>query len=294
VTLAVPTPIERLARTRNTRRTGSRVTAAVVVMLLAGCSQDDQRAGQDRAATSTTPASAVPTTAATTTTVAVPGIAPGAQCVTGEDGASEVWLAAADGVPLGALSLGAGTDGVVLLHEGEGDVCNWLPIGRRLRDEGYRVLLLDARWHGSSGQPYNNVYRWDLDVVAAVEYLRGDGVEHLVLAGGSAGASTVTAVAPELNPPPVGVVNASGGYSWRSFDIRDVAPRLTMPILFMAADADRTFAEQAQDLAGMVATTDSQVVVVPGTAHGAEMFEGDSAQQAYEALLAFLARVTQH
>src|SRR5262249_62042229 len=44
------------------------------------------------------------------------------------------------GAGLGGLVLGTGRTGVVLAHQSDGDVCQWLPYGKSLAQRGYKVL----------------------------------------------------------------------------------------------------------------------------------------------------------
>jgi pimeloyl-ACP methyl ester carboxylesterase len=217
---------------------------------------------------------------------------PGHGCVTTADQASATEFHTTDDVAIGGLMMGQGSAAVVMMHELGATLCNWLPVGRRLRDEGYRVLLLDSRGNGSSAYPEPGAaYDWNLDLHAAVDHLRNLGIDSLVLVGGSYGATIVSYTAPELEPPPAGVVNVSGGTGYRMRQVPDVADRLTMPLLFIAGSGDGSATPGARTVLDAAPSADETLVVLPTRGHATELFNGTTATEAMTALLAFIRRV---
>ena len=67
-------------------------------------------------------------------------------CVRG----GELWFYAADGTKLVGHRFGKGTTAVILAHQSEGDLCDWLPYARRLASKGYFVFPVDFRGYGFS------------------------------------------------------------------------------------------------------------------------------------------------
>src|SRR5688572_21902970 len=83
----------------------------------------------------------------------VPAAGAGAQperagytCVSGPD----VTFQAADGTKLIGHVFGTGPKAVVLGHQSQGTLCEWLPYARRLARLGYTAFALDFRSHGLS------------------------------------------------------------------------------------------------------------------------------------------------
>lgn len=122
----------------------------------------------------------------------------------GERKAEEVRFTAEDGVELRAFWLQP-PNGV------EPGPCTWVlahglfrsslelePVGRMLRDDfGCPVLMLDLRNHGGSGEAPMTVGRGEsLDVLASVQWLRGQGVENIGLFGVSLGSAAVAYAVP--------------------------------------------------------------------------------------------------
>ena len=64
--------------------------------------------------------------------------------------ARSFWFRAADHARLHGVELGAGTAGVVLAHENNGSLCEWLGTAKTLAEDGYHVLALDFRGFGLS------------------------------------------------------------------------------------------------------------------------------------------------
>jgi predicted alpha/beta hydrolase len=78
-----------------------------------------------------------------------------------------------DGVKLDGAIVGAGTRGVVLVHEsGSVGLCGWWPYAVRLANRGLRAMVFDLRCYGSSGCPVQHVQGTGTDTAAAVAALR--------------------------------------------------------------------------------------------------------------------------
>ena len=121
--------------------------------------------------------------------------------------------------------------------------------------------------------------------------MRSLGSDQIVLVGGSYGATIVTYTAPELVPPPAGLVNVSGGTGYRTRQVPDIAAGLTMPLLFLAGSTDGGAEAGARTVLAAAASADETLVVIATSAHGSEMFAGATAEQAMTQLLTFVERV---
>ncbi|MGH9247163.1 MAG: alpha/beta hydrolase [Acidimicrobiales bacterium] len=130
-------------------------------------------------------------------------------------------------------------------------------------------------------------YDWNLDLHAAVDHMESQGEEQVVLVGGSYGATIVTYTAPELDPPPAGVVNVSDGTGYRTRQVPDVAAGLTMPLLFLVGSGDGGAEAGARTVLDAAPSADETFVVFPTRAHATELFVGATAEEAATALLMF-------
>jgi alpha-beta hydrolase superfamily lysophospholipase len=192
-------------------------------------------------------------------------------CVRRAERTGVVRFRAADGVRLLGVILGRGPAAVVLAHEaGTVTLCSWLPYGRALARRGYRVLVFDARGHGSSSSSRSpsRHFRVDLDVAGAVREMRRRGARSVVLAGGSFGAMASIAAGGSIQPAVDGVVPVSPGLSYRGLDAESAARRLNVPTLFVVAQEDAGFPEAARTLYDATATQDKRLLVVAGYGHG--------------------------
>ena len=223
------------------RRTLSLLLLVVVAALASGAS-----AGQERAAHS---------------------------CVRG----NELWFRAADGTKLVGHRFGAGTTAVVLVHQGAGDLCQWVPYARRLAAQGYFAFPIDLRNFGfsqkRSGRLGQQVQR---DVIAAVKALRGLGKKKIFVVGASYGALASVVAAP--NTTVAGVVSLSAPDVFQGLNGLTAAARLRAPVFYAAAEDDQAgpfrFARTGQALYDATASGDKTLELIPGGAHGIALITG--------------------
>ena len=71
-----------------------------------------------------------------------------------------------DGTRVQGVLLGRGPAGVVLAHQSDQTLCDWLPFARHLAAEGFRAFPIDL--------PFRPLQKagWDRSVEAAVKYLQ--------------------------------------------------------------------------------------------------------------------------
>lgn len=211
-------------------------------------------------------------------------------CVRGALRRQVVRFTAADGVRLIGVRLGRGPRGVVLGHMYRQDLCAWLPYARRLVAAGYNVFIFDFRRHGSSSYPVSlsKLWRIDLDMRAAVAALRRRGAQSVVIAGGSLGAVASVTAAAAIRPPVNGVVSLSAPVRFQRVDAEAAAPRLTVPVLYVAAENDGTFADDARRLYELTAAQDKRLVMYPHGGHGIDLFRGTVAAEAWPLFVEFV------
>jgi pimeloyl-ACP methyl ester carboxylesterase len=196
-----------------------------------------------------------------------------------EGGEQAFSFPAADGPTTGVV-LGQGRTGVVLGHQAGSDLCEWLPQARRLAKQGHQVLAFDFG-------PYANIGK---DMVAAAAELRRRGADRLVLVGSSMGGTAAIEAAAEITPPVAGVVSLSGPEEYQGADAATAAPKLRVPVLFIAAADDPPFADAAHALYKTVPGRNKKLVVLEGGGHGTSLVEfGDHAPRVRKLLDQFLA-----
>jgi dienelactone hydrolase len=188
-------------------------------------------------------------------------------CATRAERAAALRFFTADDRPLVGVQLGSGPVGVVLAHGSNGSLCEWIGYARELAGAGYRVLAYDA------GSEFNGV---GLDAEAATEALRRAGAQKVVIMGSSLGALAALVAGAALPFQPDAVVSLSAPASVGFLHGLESVASLHSPVLFMAAQDDQPFSDDARSLYAAAASADKQLQVVPGFAHGSGLLEDPS------------------
>ena len=192
-------------------------------------------------------------------------------CVRG----GELWFHAADGTKLVGHRFGKGTTAVILTHQSEGDLCDWLPYARRLAARGYFVFPIDFRGYGFSDRPLSGQYRYVQDIAAAAKALRQLGKRRIFVVGASMGGIAAVAAGANVTPALAGVVSISSPARYRGLNGVKAGPRLRVPVLYLAATADDNagydFSEDAKAMHRAAASKDKRLELLPGAAHGIDL-----------------------
>ena len=207
-------------------------------------------------------------------------------CVPGAD----VRFKAADGTKLVGHGFGKGTTAVILTHQSEGDLCDWLPYAKRLASKGYFAFPIDFRGYGLSDGPTPAPYRYAQDIAAAAKTLRKLGKKRIFVVGASMGGLAAVVAGANVTPPLAGVVSVSSPARFRGMDGVKAGPRLRVPMLYLAATADDNagfdFSDDAATLQRAAATKDKRLELLPGSLHGIALVAGSArAKTAIESFL---------
>jgi dienelactone hydrolase len=199
------------------------------------------------------------------------------QCVRG----GELWFYAADGTKLVGHRFGKGTTAVILAHQSDGDLCEWLPYARRLAAKGYFAFPIDFRGSGFSQRrtgPAAN--RLAADLAAAVKEMRRLGKRKVFLLGASMGGIASLVAGANVKPPVDGVVSISSPARFRGLDAATTAPRLRVRVLYLAAEDDDNagydFSRDAEEMHAATASADKRLELLPGALHGVGLIAGSS------------------
>ncbi|MBB5873942.1 pimeloyl-ACP methyl ester carboxylesterase [Allocatelliglobosispora scoriae] len=246
-------------------------TVAVALAALAACSS---------------PAEPVPTPSPSALATAAPA---GLACPDLVQGGTVVAFGAPGEHNLAGVVMGDGPAGVILAHQSNGSVCQWLPFAKTLAERGLRAFAFDMNGGASSAYSGATVAQ---DVATATAYLRGQGVTSVVLVGASMGGAAVISAAAAITPPVDGVVSVSGAPTWTGIDPLAAAGKLAVPALFLCAKGDAAFADAATAFdAAVPKGVDHKLVIVDDVGHGVALVDpaGGNAQIRAE-LLAFITK----
>lgn len=219
------------------------------------------------------------------------------RCVLRSDHARVVRFQSSDRTRLLGVELGSGRNGIVLAHQADGDLCQWMPFARVLRTSGYRVLAFDFRDYGSSqrfgrktpGPRFRLLHR---DVLAAASTLRAHGAQRIVLIGASMGGTASLAAAPNSSQPVSAVVALSAPRSFLGMDAEAAVRTLVSPLFVAAAKGDGPYAEDASAIYQAAAAPKKQVEILDAGGHGVRLLSGAAGRRLRPLILAFVADAT--
>jgi dienelactone hydrolase len=197
---------------------------------------------------------------------------------------------ATDGVRLIGVVLGSGPRAVILAHQGGAaapNLCSWVPYARSLAARGYRVLVFDHRGFGSSGRASRSTRqdRVDFDVLGAIRALRARGATSVVLGGASLGGAAVLSAAARALPAVNGVISFASPTTYVRIDALKAVRALRVPALFVAAEGDLPFPDEARALYDACASPDKRLAIFPGFAHGAPLLRNPDARATVDAFV---------
>ncbi|WP_172650646.1 alpha/beta hydrolase [Rhodococcus opacus] len=166
----------------------------------------------------------------------------------------------------GALQWGNGEYGVVLAHGAVFDAASWEDQATAIADQGATVVAVEDIAPES--------------IAAAVAKLHDDGHADVALVGGSAGADAILQLASQQPDLPDQLVLLSPN---RVVDGLGGEPKLVI------ASEDEPVAHVSQQLADSSPGVDNEMILLPGSAHAQNIFDGESGDAALQAILERLA-----
>jgi pimeloyl-ACP methyl ester carboxylesterase len=192
----------------------------------------------------------------------------------------EVSFASADGGNVVAdLYASKGSDAVVLAHGAAFDKASWAPLAIWLAGRGHEVLAIDFRGYGGStaGRDSHALFE---DVLAAVRYLRSNGVTRVTVLGASMGGGAVAEAA----------VRAAPGEIDRVILLSPVPiadpEHLRGPVLFIASQGEPMAAQVTEQYRRT--PEPKRLVLLPGAAHAQHIFVTEQAERLKTTIARFL------
>ena len=193
-----------------------------------------------------------------------------------------------DGGVIFADVYGSGDRGVVLAHGGRFNKESWKPQAQQLAAAGFRVLAIDFRGYGASHGPGDKDFfhaPFQLDVLAAVRYLRAAGAKSVSVVGGSFGGSAAGDASIASQPGEIERIVMLGGAP------NGPAEKLKSASLFIVARDDAN--DDGPRLPGIrrqfeKAPEPKKLIVLDGSAHAQFLFQTDQAERVIQEILQFL------
>jgi pimeloyl-ACP methyl ester carboxylesterase len=193
-----------------------------------------------------------------------------------------------DGGEVYADVYGGGDRGIVLAHGGPFNKESWEKQARTLAAGGFRVLALDFRGYGKSrgpGQSTPMSAPLQLDVLAAVRYLRETGAKSVSVVGGSMGGGAAGDASIASRPGEIDRVVFLGSAP------NGPADKLKSSTLFIVARDDAS--GDGPRLPGIRAQYEKapepkELIILDGSAHAQFLFQTDQGDRVMREIVRFL------
>jgi pimeloyl-ACP methyl ester carboxylesterase len=202
---------------------------------------------------------------------------------------AHVTIRTQDGGVLAGDVYGKGERGLVLAHGGRFNKESWAKQAQAFAAAGYRVLAFDFRGYGASrgpGQGDAMSAPLELDVLAAVRYLRANGANSVAIVGGSLGGRAGANAAALARPGEIEtlvLLGSDGGRSPEKIPGRKL-------VIATEDDADGSGVKRLPKIRASYEkmTAPKQILVLEGSAHAQYLFETADGERVMRAILRFL------
>jgi len=206
---------------------------------------------------------------------------------------NEVTFTTEDGVQLAGTLFGEREPAVILAHQGTtgADQMTWHAFAQVLEEHGYTALTFDFRGNGqSSGLPDRN--KLDLDLAAALQFIRDQGHTRIVCIGASMGGTTCIRKALDgeefegLVALSSAMITAGDGNGIQVSEEELVF--LTLPKLFITADKDSYLVVYDTTRMYESSPEPKELYLISGWVHGTDLFDTDTSDELTTILLEFV------
>ena len=183
------------------------------------------------------------------------------------------------GTILGNL-YGEGSHAIVLAHGRAFNKESWQEQALEMKNQGLQVLAIDFRGYGKS-KPGKKAKALELDVLAAIDYLKGEGAERVSLLGASMGGGAVGRAVVKAKADAVGRVVLLA-----AAPPVDNPKKLKGNKLFVVSEGDyfaKSTREQFEKAPGS-----NRLEILPGDAHAQHIFKTNQGDVITKLILDFL------
>jgi alpha-beta hydrolase superfamily lysophospholipase len=201
----------------------------------------------------------------------------------------EVTFETPDGVTITGDRYGSGKTAVVFSVMGD---CNpgWRELAQLTAAQGLMALTYAWRDCGPAGPMSEDelVRNFVNDARGAINFVRGQGAENVILAGASLGGIASAKLAAESGASGLIIFASPPKIPNHDFTVEASDLNIDIPKLFITADQDSVVpAEETRKMFEMAAEP-KEWQTYPGTAHGTNFFKTENGKEAQERILAFI------
>ena len=126
------------------------------------------------------------------------------------------------------------------------------------------------------------------DTRAAITFARGQGAEKIILVGASLGGCASAKLAVESQASGIVILASPPLISQWGFEIQSADLDTDIPKLFITAENDKTVPASATRELYDLAAEPKEWQTYPGSAHGTDLFEGESGTELQQRILDFI------
>ncbi|HZJ22657.1 MAG TPA: alpha/beta fold hydrolase [Anaerolineales bacterium] len=154
-------------------------------------------------------------------------------------------------------------------------------------------MALTYQWRGCKANSVDQalIQKFLEDTRAAITLVREQGAEKIILVGASLGGAASAKLAVESQASGLVVVASPPSISQWGFEIESADLNTDIPKLFITAENDNTVPAAATRALFDLAAEPREWQTYPGSAHGTDLFEGQSSAELQQRILEFILKI---
>jgi len=224
------------------------------------------------------------------TTVPSPALAPSASGDQTQDKpeSQTITFSTPDGATIEGMLYGSGDTVVIFSVMGD---CKrgWEDMADIVAQNGMTALTYQWRGCRDSGSVDEvEIQKFVDDLRGAIDFMRAQGAKKIILAGASLGGCASAKLTVESQADGLIVIASPPSISQWGFEIESPDLNTDIPKLFITAENDDTVPADATRELFDLAAEPKEWQIYPGTAHGTDLFEGESGAELQQRILDFI------
>ena len=168
----------------------------------------------------------------------------------------------------------------------------WREFAQLTAAQGY--MALTYQWRGCKVNSVDEalIQKFLEDTRAAITFAREQGAEKIILVGASLGGCASAKLAVESQASGIVVLASPPSIPQWGFEIESADLNTDIPKLFITAENDNTVPADATRALYDLAVEPREWQTYPGSAHGTDLFEGESSAELQQRILGFIEMIS--
>ena len=193
----------------------------------------------------------------------------------------------ADGATISGELYGSGKTAVIFSMMGN---CKpgWREFAQTTAAQGFLALTYPSRGCRAGSVDEVLIQKFLEDTRAAITFVREQGAEKIILVGASLGGCASAKLAVESQASGIVILASPPLISQWGFEIQSADLDTDIPKLFITAENDKTVPASATRELYDLAAEPKEWQTYPGSAHGTDLFEGESGTELQQRILDFI------